>query len=584
MEMGRPRRTRHPIRHHLGGAANPAPNAHSQQPRAASQPIPLRQIDGAAALAPSLPLTIEPHQRVRLLFDQRVLTTAYPEVVLSGGEAARITLTYLESLYEPDSSSKGHRDSIANKLAFGAQDVFVADGGSNRTFRPLWWRAYRYVVLQIETQAESLRLEAMQGRYTAYPFQTQYRFDAPEDPQLVDILRVGERTQRLCANETFMDCPYYEQLQYAGDTRIQQLVSLYAFGDHRLMRQAIDQIDQSRLPSGLTMSRYPTRVPQYIPGFSLLWVASVHDYWRYVPDVAFVQAKLPGVRAVLDWHLSRTYPDGSLPFLPWWNFYDWAWERGIPPMDAEGHAAIKDLLWLYALQLAVEMEQTVGDAYHAQRYAEVAQRLKTSIRQRYWEPKLGLIRDLPDSALYSQHANSFAVLTGVVTAQEAPLVMQRVLEDSSLLGCNLGFFFYLTSALRMAGLGDRYLETLAGWREQLALGLSTWVEEPNFLTSRSDCHAWGCVPNIELFRTVLGIESGAPGFAEVQIMPHLGTLTEASGEMPHPNGTIRVSLRRVGANGLVAEISLPEGVPGVLHWQGVSRSLTPGTQRLQMNP
>ena len=32
-------------------------------------------------------------------------------------------------------------------------------------------------------------------------------------------------TARRCAGETYFDCPYYEQLQYVGDTRIQALVA-----------------------------------------------------------------------------------------------------------------------------------------------------------------------------------------------------------------------------------------------------------------------------------------------------------------------------------------------------------------------
>jgi alpha-L-rhamnosidase len=45
-------------------------------------------------------------------------------------------------------------------------------------------------------------------------------------------------------------------------------------------------------------------------------------------------------------------------------------------------------------------------------------------------------------------------------------------------------------------------------------GLTTWAETAD-PTTRSDCHAWSASPNYELFRTVLGIDSAAPGFRRV---------------------------------------------------------------------
>ncbi|PYL82930.1 MAG: hypothetical protein DMF21_00840, partial [Verrucomicrobia bacterium] len=56
------------------------------------------------------------------------------------------------------------------------------------------------------------------------------------DPELAKIWKVGWRTARLCAHDTYMDTPYWERLQYVGNTRLQALVS-YAVVD-RLARQA----------------------------------------------------------------------------------------------------------------------------------------------------------------------------------------------------------------------------------------------------------------------------------------------------------------------------------------------------------
>ena len=102
-----------------------------------------------------------------------------------------------------------------------------------------------------------------------------------------------------------MDTPYWERLQYVGDTRIEALISYVAAGDSRLARQAITSIDDSRVPNGLTQSRYPSSMPQFIPPFSLIWVDMLHDYWMYVDDPALVRETLPHTRGVIHWFTAR---------------------------------------------------------------------------------------------------------------------------------------------------------------------------------------------------------------------------------------------------------------------------------------
>ncbi|MEJ0033876.1 MAG: hypothetical protein WDO15_27670 [Bacteroidota bacterium] len=111
--------------------------------------------------------------------------------------------------------------------------------------------------------------------FTGYPFQVVSSFST-DKPNLQKNLEIGWRTARLCAGETYMDCPYYEQLQYFGDTRIQCLVTMFNSKDDRLVRNAILQGDQSRFAEGVTMSRYPTAQVQIIPPFSLWWIGMVH--------------------------------------------------------------------------------------------------------------------------------------------------------------------------------------------------------------------------------------------------------------------------------------------------------------------
>ena len=217
-----------------------------------------------------------------LLLDRGHLTTAYPEIVTSWRPGAAITLTYTEALRasraDGKKGEKGNRNEIEGKVIAGLRDRFLPDGGRGRLFRPLWWRTFRYVEVAVETADEPLTIDDIRALFSAYPFEQRGRFES-SDPVLCRICDVGWRTARLCAHETYMDTPYWEQLQYVGDTRIQALVSMYVAGDDRLVRNAIELFDESRIPDGLTQSRYPAMLPQFIPPFSLFWIGMMHDLY-----------------------------------------------------------------------------------------------------------------------------------------------------------------------------------------------------------------------------------------------------------------------------------------------------------------
>ena len=105
----------------------------------------------------------------------------------------------------------------------------------------------------------------------------------------------------------------------------------------------------------------------------------------------------------------------------------------------------------------------------------------------------------------------------------------------------------------------------------LGLGLTTFAEKPD--PTRSDCHAWSASPNYDFLSTIAGIEPASPGFKTVKIEPHLGTLTQIEGKMPHPAGTISFSLKRKGNSGIEGEITLPENLAGTFIWNGKSMKL-----------
>jgi alpha-L-rhamnosidase len=530
----------------------------------------------AGFLSGSAPLSVPAHTRASVLLDQTYLTTAYPELTTSGGRGAEITLTYAEALWK--GREKGNRNETEGKVMRGYHDRFLPDGGKDRLFRPLWWRTYRYVQIDIQTSGEPLAIEDFRGAFTAYPFVERAKFES-DDPELAKIWEVGWRTARLCAHETYMDCPYYEQLQYVGDTRIQALISLYVAGDDRLVKNAIELLNESRIPEGLTQSRYPSYLPQFIPPFSLLWIGMMHDLWWYHGDADFLRQFLPGERGVLGWFEARLAPSGLLGKLGWWNFVDWTedFKYGVPAQEADGQSAIISLQFAAALREAAELESAFGSSERAAHFKLLADRITAAVYTTCWDSSRHLLADTPARRHFSQHANILGVLTDAIPPAEQKSVMQTALSDATLTQCSYYFRFYLFQAMKKAGLGDEYLSQLGPWRHMLSLGLTTWAERPE--PTRSDCHAWSAHPNFDLLATVAGVEPASPGFGTVRIAPHLGELKQLKATMPHPEGNISVEYTHQGDR-LTADVELPGNLSGSFVWKGETKPLHPGRQRL----
>lgn len=523
--------------------------------------------------------TVPVNTNVTILLDNSFLTNAFPVLQFSKGKEAHISLAYAEALYIDEGNKKnwkeqnkkGNRNEVEGKRFVGVKDELIADGSNGQTFTSLAWRTYRYMQVEIKTANEVLNIDDVYGIFTGYPFEMKARFSS-DDNDLEKIFETGWRTARLCAVETYVDCPYYEQLQYVGDTRIQALVSLYNTGDDRLMRNAITQLDYSRMAEGITLSRYPTANAQEIPGFSLWWIGMLNDYWMYRDDPAFVKQFLPGARQVLQFFSTYQQQDGSLKNAPYWEFTDWAegngWHFGVPPFGNDGSSAALDLQLLWAYQIAARLEDSLGMKAFANEYSKRAATLMQTIKTKYWDNTKQLFADTKEKDMFSQHTNTLAILTNVVKGEKATQLAQKMISDTSLTQATIYFQYYLNQALRKTGLGNLYLDRLQIWKDNLANGLTTWAEISDINAARSDCHAWGASPNIEFFRTVLGIDTDAPGFNKIRIEPQLGALKKAEGTMPHPKGEIKVSYVINAQGKCNAAIFIPKGTSGVFVWKG----------------
>jgi len=521
--------------------------------------MPLRPEDVTSFSFADGPVTIPPYTHTAVELDAGVLTTAYVELPVSGGKGTEIIMRYAECYTGETLTDKGDRCDCVNFRLDGHQDHYYPSGAQEE-YAPLWFRTFRFIRIEIQTGEHPLTLVKPKITETGYPLEQKSTFQSP-DTNLNKLWEISARTLQRCMHETYEDCPYYEQLQYIMDTRLQILFTYALSGDTRMALRTIDDYHASILPEGILQSRYPCQVTQVIPMFALHWVFMLEDYYEQTGDLTVPRRYRPTVDNVLDWYARHIGNMGLVGRTEYWQFTDWVekWEgqHGMSFASRVGPSTSNNLSYVLALRSAARMNRLTGRNDAAAAYEADADMILENIQKHCWDDAEKLYREGPDVDEYGQHSQVLAVLTGLATDPKA--LMLRTLDKEDLLPCSFPWMFYFIRALEEVGLYDRtsvFFDRLTGFVELNA----TTVPERHF-TVRSECHAWGAFPLYEFTRIFLGVRPGAPGWREIIIRPHIGLAPGCQGIATTPVGDVEVNWEHTANGAIKLYGSAPEGIP-----------------------
>lgn len=484
---------------------------------------------------------INPGESLTFIVDAGHLATGYPDLIVEGGGNRKIRITYAEALTAGTDKLRFAGDLPAAAEVLGYYDTYLCSGKKSR-YQPFLLRTFRFIKVEISSGKTPLTLIDFSYLFSAYPFSRKADFTS-SDPDCKKLFDISFRTARLCAHEHYEDCPYHERLQYVGDTRLQALISYCICGESRLAKRAIEMFDYSRMPAGLTQSRYPSNCPQIIPPFSLIWIMMIEDYLMYTGDAGLAMKMETGIMSVLNWfegHLQG----GLAANLPYWNFVDWCpeWAHGVPPVSKSGVSTILNLQFIAALQSAGRIFEVCGKKEASGKVLTLSEALKKKIVEKCFSRKEGVFLDAPGKPHKSQHANIWAIITDAISGKEQETIADKILSDKEMAQSTYYHMFYLFQAFSKLGRYDKVYPLLDRWRNLIKKGFTTWPETPG--RTRSDCHAWSAWIISDFITNILGIKPKKPGLQEVLIRPALGGLDFAKGKMPCGNGFIEVSWRR----------------------------------------
>ncbi|GAB3365768.1 hypothetical protein GCM10027566_36760 [Arachidicoccus ginsenosidivorans] len=294
----------------------------------------------------------------------------------------------------------------------------------------------------------------------------------------------------------------YNDYMYSGDPR--NLANIYK----DLQPKVLTALEDS---NGLIS----TRTGKQSPGF----LQSIH-YKVFDGN--------PGLKDIVDWPHTKEETDGFV-------FTDYN-----AVVNAYYYKALKDMALLAA---AIHKSKDADD------YRQRAANVKKAYLKHFINPSTGLIIDGIGTQHSSLHANMFALAFGLVPKNNLQKVLAFI--KSRGVSCSVYGAQFLLEALGEKDHSDYALKLLTSqkkrsWYNMIVEGATMTMEAwgQKFKPNQDWNHAWGTAPANYIVRYLMGITPLKPGFQEILIRPHPGTLDSAGIEYPTVRGIISVSFKK----------------------------------------
>lgn len=476
------------------------------------------------------------------------------EFVLNSPAGAVFDFFFFESMHE--NGRIEHTFSLNNSLRY------VARAG-RQTYRSFVSRGFRYMMVTVRNIEKPCKIYSVKVNTKTFPTGNIGEF-ASSDYLLNRTWEISKQTVRMCAQDTIIDCPAYEQVLWTGDSYNISLINYYLFGNYDLVKRCLKLISRSIYRSPLPESHVPSGWQNVLTAWSLLWMMSCKEYYRFTKDIDFMKEIYPQIKLTAERFEGFINNDGLLEIHAW-NMLDWA------PMDTNHDVVThQNALLVQAFRDTAYVAEIIGEEKDKQRFEKSAESLVSAINKHLWNDKDqsfvdSIHEDGNHSKVCSIQTNLMIYLTDCAEGERKEVIekylVERPKEFIQIQSPFVLFFYY--EAMKKLTRMDIVLDNIRDiYGHMLANGATTCWEGWKLIDgdfSRSHCHAWSAAPAYVFGATLLGVSPLEPGFEKVKIAPQLNGLKWVKGSVPTPLGTINLSAKETDGS-VEINVDLPENM------------------------
>ncbi|SEM51493.1 family 78 glycoside hydrolase catalytic domain [Paenibacillus sp. OV219] len=413
-------------------------------------------------------------------------------------------------------------------------------------------RGLRYLAITVRGASRPVKLVEVKLLQSNFPVANVGVFQS-SNAMLNEIWRISRDSTRLCMEDTFVDCPAFEQTYWVGDARNASLINYYAFGDADIVERCLRLVPGSTFQSPLYGDQVPSGWSSVIPNWTFFWVTACLEHYQYTGNEQFARDMWPHVRFTLE-HYLKHIDERGLFCKRGWNLLDWAnFEQ-----PGDGVVSPQNMFLVKSLRDAAALASAAGDEAGGSDLLEQASMLRSAINAQLWDADRAAYLDCihidgRPSETVSMQTQVIAMLCDIAEGERAEVLDRYVVEPPAhfvQIGSPFMSFFYYEALAKLGHQDTMTADILHQYGAMVDNGAtSVWevyptsgiTHNPKMLT-RSHCHAWSAGPAFFLGAEVLGVRGASPGWTKVSIAPKPVGLSWARGSVPMPgSGRIDVS-------------------------------------------
>lgn len=439
---------------------------------------------------------------------------------------------------------------IYNGSAENVRAEYISKDGVQNYESPGWINGhYLYIVAPRE-----VNFKAIKYRETGYHTEFTGSFHS-DDLFFNKLWEKARRTLYITMRDSYMDCPDRERAQWTGDAVLEAEEAFYALDvkSHGLAKKWLYEVVNWQKEDGAIFSPAPAgnwdkELPDQV--LATIGYYGIWTYYLHTGDKKILADLYPKIQTYLK--LWEKYPDGLVKLRAGgWQWGDW------------GHN--KDMLLLYNLwyYLAIKgnylMALELGKAADAKQFQQEMDVMAKSFNERFW--KNGQYRDPDYKEKTDDRVHALAVLADIAKPEQYADIQKVLAEQEHASPYMEKYVFEAMFKMKLP------TEALQRHKKRFSPMVNNdyfttlfegWGIGADGFGGGTVNHAWSGGGLTILSSQVCGIQPISPGYKTFAVHPQMGSITEASANVPAVVGDINIQIKE-NSNDQSIKIIVPAG-------------------------